>query len=258
MFCKDWLRLRLTGEVATDPTEASASFTDVHTQRWSAAAFEHYGLTEFADRHPPILDSAEIAGTVTAEAAALTGLRVGTPVATGAHDVAAAAFGLGAITPGAVSIVMGTFSINQVITDHPHSDSRWQARAFLRAGQWLAMSTSAASASNLEWFAKTLHPGVLAVLGTELAANTGEDLPIYLPFLRGSPHGSRPSGTFLGLRPHHTRADLLRALLEGVVLNHRTHLDYLRPHFPFTARRAWPVVAHGVHSGRRCWRTGWT
>ncbi|MCP3804474.1 carbohydrate kinase [Allokutzneria sp. A3M-2-11 16] len=233
LFCKDWLRLRLTGVVATDPTEASASFTDVHTQRWSPAAFEHYGLAELADRHPPILDSAAVAGTVTAEAAALTGLRVGTLVATGAHDVDAAALGLGAITPGAVSIVMGTFSINQVVADHPHTDHRWQARAFLQAGRWLAMSTSAASASNLEWFAKTLWPGVLAVLEEEVAASTTEDLPIYLPFLRGSPDGSRPSGTFLGLRAHHTRGDLLRALLEGVVLNHRTHLDALRSAFPF-------------------------
>ncbi|MCO1579309.1 carbohydrate kinase [Crossiella sp. SN42] len=242
LFCKDWLRLGLTGEVATDPTEASASFTDVHSQRYSPAAFELYGLTELADKQPPILGSAEIAGRVTAAAAELTGLRAGTPVVTGAHDVDAAALGLGAVTPGAVSMVMGTFSINQVVTDTVRLDHRWQARAFLRSGQWLAMSTSPASSSNLEWFVRTLCPEAahgedpFAFVAAEVAASTRPDLPLYLPFLFGAPvdPGPAASAGFLGVRGWHTRGDLLRALWEGVALNHRTHLSALREAFPFT------------------------
>ncbi|WHT19076.1 carbohydrate kinase [Crossiella sp. CA-258035] len=242
LFCKDWLRLGLTGEVATDPTEASASFTDVHSQRYSPAAFELYGLTELADKQPPILGSAEVAGRVTAAAAGLTGLRAGTPVATGAHDVDAAALGMGAVTPGAVSVVMGTFSINQVVTDTVRLDHRWQARAFLRSGQWLAMSTSPASSSNLEWFVRTLCPEAatgedpFAFVTAEVATSIRADLPLYLPFLFGAPvdPGPAASAGFLGVRGWHTRGDLLRALWEGVALNHRTHLSALREAFPFT------------------------
>lgn len=243
LFCKDWLRLRLTGEVATDPTEASASFTDVRTQRYSSEAFARFGLTELADRQPPILGSAEIAGRITASAAELTGLPAGVPVVTGAHDVDAGALGMGAVTPGAVSLVMGTFSINQVVTDTVRVDHRWQARAFLRPGHWLAMSTSPASSSNLEWFVRTLCPesatgeDPFAFVAEEVAASTGQDLPLYLPFLYGAPTpepGPAASGAFLGLRGWHTRGDVLRALWEGVVLNHRAHLDALRSAFPFT------------------------
>ncbi|MGO1050496.1 FGGY-family carbohydrate kinase [Crossiella sp. CA198] len=243
LFCKDWLRLGLTGEVATDPTEASASFTDVRTHRYSPAAFELYGLTGLAGKQPPILGSTEIAGRVTATAAGLTGLRAGTPVVTGAHDVDAGALGMGAVTPGAASIVMGTFSINQVVTDEIRLDHRWQARAFLRPGHWLAMSTSPASSSNLEWFVRTLCPEAATgsadpfeFVAAEIAASTRPDLPLYLPFLFGAPveHGPAASAGFLGLRGWHTRGDLLRALCEGVALNHRTHLSALRSAFPIT------------------------
>ncbi|MBP2475982.1 L-xylulokinase [Crossiella equi] len=248
LFCKDWLRLCLTGEPATDPTEASASFTDVRTQAYSEAALALYGLAALAGKQPPILPSAAVAGRVTARAAGATGLPEGTPVATGAHDVDAGALGMGAVTPGAASIVMGTFSINQVVTDEVHLDHRWQARTFLHPGHWLAMSTSPASSSNLEWLVRTLcpeaatasaeaHGDPFAFVAAEVESSTRDDLPFYLPFLFGAPHptpGPAASGTFLGLRGWHTRGDLLRALWEGVALNHRTHLHALREAFPFT------------------------
>lgn len=246
LFCKDWLRLKLTGEVATDATEASASFTDVHTQTYSPTAFGLYDVPGIADRLPPLLGSAEPAGVVTAAAAAVTGLRVGTPVVTGAHDVDAAALGMGAVGAGDVSLVMGTFSINQVVSDQVRLDHRWQARAFLRPGQWLNMSTSPASSSNLDWFVRTLcgtdaardeaagRP--YAFVAEEAAAAVSPDDAdplVFLPFLYGSPLdiGAQAAGGFYGMRGWHTRGHLLLALMEGVVLNHRWHLDALRSAF---------------------------
>ncbi|GAA1722514.1 FGGY-family carbohydrate kinase [Fodinicola feengrottensis] len=245
LFCKDWLRLRLTGEVATDPTEASASFTDVHTQAYSDQAIGLYAVPGISDRLPPLLASAAPAGAVTEAAAAATGLRAGTPVVTGAHDVDAAALGMGAVGAGDVSIVMGTFSINQVISDQVRLDHRWQARAFLRPGQWLNMSTSPASSTNLDWFVRTLGSGMsYDEVGQEavaaLAAGDDADPLIFLPFLYGSPLdlGARAAGGFHGMRGWHTRGHLLLALMEGIVFNHRWHLDALRSAFPLapTAR----------------------
>lgn len=242
LFCKDWLRLRLTGEVATDPTEACASFTDVHTQRYSPAAFTLYGLDAVAGKVPPIVGSAQVAGKVTAVAAAETGLAEGTPVVTGAHDVDAAAVGMGAVDVGAVSVLMGTFSINQVISDEVRPDHRWQVRSYLRPGQWLNMSTSPASSTNLEWFVRTFcradfdaaraagDPyGFVAAEAAD--ADDGDDPVVFLPFLYGSPYGSDASAAFVGLRGWHRRSHLLRALLEGIVFNHRTHLDALASAF---------------------------
>jgi len=242
LFCKDWLRLRLTGEVATDPTEASASFTDVHSQAYSADAFALYGLDAVAAKVPPIVASADVAGKVAAAAAAETGLPAGTPVVAGAHDVDAAALGMGAVAVGAVSMMMGTFSINQVVSADVRLGHRWQARSFLRRGQWLNMSTSPASSTNLEWFVRTLcrdsfergraNGDPYGFVAAEVAAvDDGDDPVVFLPFLFGSPYGADASAAFVGLRGWHTRGHLLRALLEGIVFNHRTHLDALRTAF---------------------------
>jgi L-xylulokinase len=236
LFCKDWLRLRLTGEAATDPTDASASFTDVTSQGYSPEALSLYGLSGIVDNLPPILGPAQVAGRVTAAAAAETGLAPGTPVVAGAHDVDAAALGLGAVHPGAVSVVMGTFAINQVVAPDIRLDHRWQARNFLERGAWLHMSTSPSSASNLDWAVRILgpydadgHPDFAAAVAAGFAADPG-NAPIFLPFLYGSAHGA-VGASFAQVRGEHGRADLLRAVLDGVVFSHRTHLDALRTRF---------------------------
>jgi L-xylulokinase len=235
LFCKDWIRLRLTGEVATDPTDASAAFTGVDTQQWSPAALDLFDLADAAVKLPPILGSAAIAGTVKANAA---GLAEGIPVITGAHDVDAAAIGIGAATVGAASLVLGTYSINQILSDKPITDSRWQARAFVQPGRWLHMSTSPAGAVCLDWAVRRLgpytatgEPDVEAAVAEAFAGGDTRDLPLFLPFLYGSPHGPDVEGAWLGLRGRHDRGDLLAAVVEGVAFNHRTHVDALREAF---------------------------
>jgi L-xylulokinase len=257
LFCKDWLRLQLTGEIGTDPTEASASFTSVRSAVAGRAEYDDgvldlFDLRQVADKRPPIHGSTEVVGAVTAAAAELTGLSAGTPVICGSHDVDAAAVGLGAVHPGALSIVAGTFSINQVVSTDLHTDYRWQARAFLQPGQLLNMSTSPASASTLDWFVRRLV-GVdsFDFVGDEVAAvlDDPSDL-LFLPYLYGSPMLPHATGGFVGLQGWHTRAHLLRALMEGVVCNHRLHIDALGSAFELS-----PVVratGGGMRSG--VWR----
>jgi L-xylulokinase len=240
LFCKDWLRLRLTGLPATDQTDASASFTAVKDQAYSLDALGLYDLGFCAEKLPSILRPDQVAGRVTERAAAETGLAPGTPVVTGAHDVDAAALGMGAVAPGAVSIVMGTFSINQVVAADFRLDHRWQARSFLTPGSWLHMSTSPSSASNLDWAVRLLgpygadgRPDFPAAVAAG-SATPAADAPVFLPFLYGSPHGEAIGASFAGVRGWHTREHLLRAVLDGVVFNHRTHLDALREAFPLS------------------------
>lgn len=241
--CKDVIKLRLTGEVATDPTEASTAFCDVRTQAYSAEALAVYGLEDCASMLAPVVGCTEVMGTVTQEAARLTGLAPGTPVVSGLHDVDASAIGIGSLEPGQLAMVAGTASINEVISDQPIVDERWFCRNFVRPGQWMNMSLSLASAGNLEWFVQRLcHADYVAAMSRgedpfafverEIAAVADEpDDVLFLPFLYGSPHGAAASGTFLGMRGWHNRGHLLRAVLEGVVFNHRTHVDALRDAF---------------------------
>ncbi|MGN6550837.1 MAG: FGGY-family carbohydrate kinase, partial [Pararhizobium sp.] len=236
-FCKDWLRFCLTGEIAIDLTEASTGFTDLDRQDYSGEALALYGLEEIAPALPPILESDSPAGTVTAEAARATGLIEGTPVAAGLHDVTAAAVGMGNLDPGDLTITAGTFSINEVLSDRPAIDRnphgpRWSCRSGVRRGTWMNMSISPASSSNLEWVVKQLgedNPAaLLSGMETELdRAAASPASVIYHPFLYGSPHGSPDSAAFFGLKAWHGRAEMLQAVLEGIVFNHRTHVDAL-------------------------------
>lgn len=245
LSCKDWLRLRLTGAVATDPTDASASFTDMRCGGYSPKLLDMYGLGALSGMLPNVLACDAVSGTVTREAAALTGLTAGTPVVTGVHDVDAAAIGIGCTTPGELCLIAGSFSINQVVSERPVVDPRWQVRHFVRPGQWMTMSTSPASVANLEWFLRVTGTpaehgdGGHEAIGREVEAHLdGPSEVLFHPFVYGSPHPHPTSGTFLGLRGWHGRGHLLRALMEGVVLNHRWHVGALCSKLPISGAAA--------------------
>lgn len=245
LSAKDYVRARMTGVAATDFSEASVSFTDVRTQCYSADVVEILGLSGLRHLLPPVVASCSVAGELTAEAAEALGLAVGTPVAAGAHDVDCAALGTGAHKPGMLSLVAGTYSINQVVTDAPLTSPAWACRNFVTPGQWLAMAVSPASATNLEWFVSRLLDGWTSpgtrdpfdALVEEVRATTAPSEIYYMPYLFGSPTGPLPSATLLGLRGWHSRGDVVRAILEGVAFNHRLHVDALAAAFPIQATR---------------------
>ena len=243
LSCKDWLRLRLTGTIGTDRTEASTAFTDVRTQEYDRGALRLFGLGALWDALPPVAGSAEVVGRVTAEAAGATGLAQGTPVAAGLHDVTASALGIGAHVEGMAGIVAGTYSINEVVSDAPRTDPRWLCRNAVTPGRWNAMAISPASTANYDWFLDALcaaepRDGLYDRLAREVdAALERPAAPMFHPYLYGSPHGPEASAGFLGLRGWHDRGDLLRAVLEGIAFNHRLHVDALRDGFAFAEAR---------------------
>jgi L-xylulokinase len=248
-FCKDWLKYRLTGRITTDPTEASAGFTNADTQRFDPELMEVFGVPDKFDALPEIVGSYEVTGEVTPEAAEATGLAAGTPVVSGLHDCTASAAGSGGVRPGQLTMIAGTFSINEVITNAPVRDPRIFCRNWVEPGQYMNMGNSAASATNLEWFVNQLAAveaeqarkaglSPYAFAGEEVAAVAGDPSRVlFLPFLYGSPDRPDATAVFFGLKAWHTRGHLLRALFEGVAFNHRTHVDALRDHAEVTEAR---------------------
>ncbi|WP_144138296.1 FGGY-family carbohydrate kinase [Paraburkholderia sp. BCC1884] len=244
LFCKDWLRSCLTGVFATDPTEASSSFTDVNTQAYSDDVMALYGLTPIRRALPDIVPSAAQAGRVTALAAALTGLKEGTPVACGMHDVTSSAVGMSHTEPGVLSVTAGTFSINEILSDRPRLDPRWSCRNGTRPGQWMNMSISPASSSNVDWALRELFHheaqeaarsgrSLFDLIGDEVQAAFDEPSSVmFHPFLFGSPFEQPASASFFGMRSWHRRGHLARAVLEGMVFNHRWHIEALTKTFP--------------------------
>lgn len=249
LACKDWLRFCLSGTIGTDLTEASTSFTEVRSQAYADGILGIFGLEGLACALPAVARPDEVIGTVTREAATLTGLVEGTPVVAGLHDVTASSLGAAGYGVGTVAIVAGTYSINETVSTAPQVDKDWFCRNGLRLGEWNNMSISPASAANYDWFLDTLcaeerksaetdGQSIHALMAGEVEAALDRTSTVFFhPYLFGSPHGALPSASFIGLRGWHDRGDMLRAVIEGIAFNHRVHVDALRRGFsPSEAR----------------------
>lgn len=243
LACKDWLRFCLTGTIGTDLTEASTSFTEVRSQGYAPDILPLFGLGALGHALPAVARPDEVVGHVTEAAARRTGLRPGTPVVAGLHDVTASALGIGGHGAGRVAIVAGTYSINETVSAAPKVDPRWFCRNGLRPGEWNNMAISPASAANYDWFldrlcgperraAEAEGASIHARIAPEIAAAMERPSTLlFHPYLYGSPHGAAASAGFLGLRGWHDRGDMLRAVIEGIAFNHRLHVDALREGF---------------------------
>ncbi len=242
LMVKDYIKYRLTGEITGDYTDMSAtSLMDVRNKCYSRELMDLYDLSEAYDALPPLKHSSEVVGQVTSAASQETGLAVGTPVVGGLFDVDASAIGAGAININQACLVMGSWSINEVITKDPIVDpSLFMTTLFADPNLFLTIEGSATSATNLEWFvnqccgderaeAKRRGISVYEVCNEEVASlPPGSTNIIFHPFLFGSNVQPSARAGFYGVGGWHTRAHLLRALYEGVVFGHLNHIEKLR------------------------------
>lgn len=226
---KDYILLRLTGELATDPSDAhSTAMTETGGGQWSARLCALAGIDPAL--MPPIRPSTEIAGRLTAKAAEATGLAAGTPVATGAGDVAALAVGCGIVETGRIAITLGTAGhvVAEATAPRPMPDAGlWQIPHGVFGRQlWLGLIMS--GGLSLSWFRSVLAHDAPPDFKTleRLAAGipAGSDGATFLPFLEGAatPY-NRPDarGAFLGLSSAHRTGHMVRAVMEGVAFNAR-------------------------------------
>jgi len=230
---KDYVRYCLTGEYATEVSDASGtSLFDVVHRSWAYEMVDRLGL----DRSilPAVYESSDITGTVTGAAAQATGLKAGTPVVGGGGDQASSAVGNGIVEPGIVSCTLGTSGVVFAHMDSPAYDPDGRVHTFCHAvrGAWHVMGVTQGAGLSLQWFRNQLAPGVnYDQLTAEAAtAPAGAHGLFWLPYLMGerTPHldaGAR--GGWIGLTAKHSRADLIRALLEGVSYSQKDCLDLI-------------------------------
>ena len=232
MLPKDYVRYQLTGDRATDMADASGTLLlDVANRRWSQEMLEAAEIDR--DWLPALYESTDVCGKVSARAAAATGLKAGTPVVAGAGDQAAGATGMGIVTPGAVSATIGTSGVVFAATDAPALDRKGRLHTFCHAipGRWHVMGVTQAAGLSLRWFRDQFGAGSedgrdpYERLTEEAAtAPPGCNGLLFTPYLMGerTPHlDPRARGAFLGLTASHTRADVIRAILEGVAFSLR-------------------------------------
>ena len=228
---KDWLRLRLTGEVATDPSDASATLLyDLASDYWAKDVLDALDLR--LDFLAPIRESSEICGLVSESAAAGWSLRPNVPVVAGAADTAAAALASGVLEPGAVQLTLGTGG--QIVAPRTRVAIDPTARTHLyRAAapeRWYAMAAILNAGLALEWVLATLGATWDDLYREAFATPAGSDGVTFLPHISGerTPHfDATARGAWVGLQISHGRGHLLRASLEGVAFAMRQALDAL-------------------------------
>ncbi len=241
---KDYVRYKLSGGFFGDVSDASGtSLFDVGARAWSdemLAALEipHAWL-------PTVTESPVASSAVSAEAAALTGLVAGTPIAAGGGDQAAGAVGMGIVRPGLVSLQLGTSGVIFAAAERYAPEPQGRLHAFCHAvpGQWHWMGVMLSAAGSFRWYRDALGEAAQAKAAaegrdvydvlTESAASVpaGSEGLFFLPYLTGerTPHPDPDArGAFVGLTVRHTQAHMTRAVLEGVSYGLRDSLELMR------------------------------
>jgi xylulokinase len=220
---KDYVRMRLCGERASDVSDASGTLLlDVAARRWSEEVLAALSIER--DFLPPLHESPALIGR-TAD---------GVPVAAGAGDQAAGAVGVGVDRPGPVSVVLGTSGVVFAAQERFAADPRARVQVFCHAvpDAWHAMGVMQSAAGSLGWFRDTAAPGAAYedLVASAAAWPPGTEGLLFLPYLAGerTPHADPDArGAFVGLSLRHDRGALVRAVLEGVAFGLRDSLDLL-------------------------------
>jgi xylulokinase len=231
---KDWMRLRLTCEAFSEPSDASATLLyDLRVDSWARQIVEALGLR--ADLLPPLVASGSCAGKLGREAAGFFGLPAGLPVAAGAGDTAAALLGSGLLEPGCVQLTVGTGA--QILTPRgsPVPDSHLRTHLYRTAlrhpsGRYYSMAAMQNAGLALEWTLKVLGASWEEAYGEAFSVPAGAGGVTFLPYLSGerTPHlDPYARGAWTGLGLAHGRAHLLRAAFEGVAFALREGLEAL-------------------------------
>ena len=218
---KDYVRLRLCGEHATDVSDASGTLLlDVAGRRWSDEVLSALALDKAW--LAPVLESPAVTGSTPD----------GVPVAAGGGDQAAGALGVGVDRPGPLSVVLGTSGVVFAALDAFAADPAARVHAFCHAvpGAWHAMGVTLSAAGSLRWLRDIVAPGVPydELLAQAQSWPAGTEGLVFLPYLVGerTPHADPDArGAFAGLSIRHNRGALVRAVLEGVAFALRDSLD---------------------------------
>jgi len=241
---KDYIRFELTGEYATEVSDASGtSLLNVPNRQWSEPVCRALDIA--LETLPRVYESFEVSGQISQRGAQATGLKMGTPVVGGGGDQAAGAVGNGIVRSGIISVASGTSGVVFAFADTPTVDPQLRMHTFCHAvpNKWHVMGVMLSAGGSLRWYRDTFCNQEKAVAGlmnldpyeliTREAASApaGSEGLLFLPYLTGerTPHPDPLArGAFVGLTVRHTKAHLARAVLEGVSFGLRDSLEIMK------------------------------
>jgi len=231
---KDYIRLKLSGDKASDVADSSGTLLfDVQNRRWSDEMLSAFEIDK--SFLPKVYESIEVTGKVSAQGASETGLREGTLVVAGAGDNAAGAIGMGITHAGTVSATIGTSGVVFAVTDAPKIDLKGRIHTLCHAipGRWHNTGVTLAAGLSLKWFRENFGEGKSYddLVNDAAKISSGADGAIWLPYLMGerTPHlDATARAAFVGLTASHTKAHLTRAVLEGVAFSLRDSFEIFK------------------------------
>jgi xylulokinase len=241
---KDYVRFLLTGEYATEVSDASGmSLLDVEKRAWSKEMLSALDIpTAWL---PTCTESDQVSGRISESAAKATGLRVGTPVVGGGGDQAAQAVGSGIVTSGVISVTSGTSGVVFAHSDHYAAEPQGRLHAFCHAvpGKWHYMGVMLSAGGSFRWLRDAIgdvEKTAAQLIGVDpyelltqeaAAAPVGSEGLLFLPYLTGerTPYPDpQARGAFVGLTLRHGKAHLVRSVLEGVSFGLRDSLELIK------------------------------
>lgn len=231
---KDYIRLKLSGDKASDVADSSGTLLfDVPHRKWSSemlSAFEIDG-----EMLPKVYESTEVTGKVSKKAADETGLKAGTLLVAGAGDNAAGAIGMGITKKGKTSATIGTSGVIFAVTDAPKLDLKGRIHTLCHAipNRWHNTGVTLAAGLSFKWFRENFGDGrsYHELVNEAEKISSGSDGAIWLPYLMGerTPHlDPNARAAFVGLTANHTKGHLTRAVLEGVAFSLRDSLEIFK------------------------------
>ena len=237
----DYIRFKLTDQPFAEATDYSGSnLMNIKDVCFDRELLKEYGLEDLFDALPPLKYSTDFCGGVSKQASEKTGLKEGTPLAGGMFDIDACAIAMEITNDEKICVIAGTWSINEYISKQPVlNKSVMMNSLYCIPGYYLIEECSPTSASNYEWFlemflteekqkAKEADKNIFEYCD-ELAEKVAPDDQniIFLPYIYGSNYNPKAKASFIGLDSHHTRPQIIRAVLEGIVFCHMVHLEKL-------------------------------
>lgn len=241
---KDYIRFRMTGDYATDLSDASGMLlVDVKRRRWSEELLKVLNIPR--EMLPSLYESEDVTGAIARSAADELGLAPGTPVVAGAGDQAAGAIGTGVVRRGVVTSTIGTSGVLFAYSDILPKDSQGRLHAFCHAvrGRWHSMGAVLCAGGSLSWYcdvfarneskvAECPDSDVYKLLSEQAeTAPSGSEGLLFLPYLTGEriPHDDpHARGAWIGITPRHSRKHFVRSIMEGTVYAMRDSLEIMR------------------------------
>lgn len=228
---KDYIRLKLSGDKASDVADSSGTLLfDVQNRKWSNEMLSVFEIDKKI--LPKVYESIEITGTVSESTANETGLKAGTPIIAGAGDNAAGAIGMGIVGVGKVSATIGTSGVIFAVSDAPRLDLQGRIHTLCHAipNRWHNTGVTLAAGLSFKWFRENFGDGKSydELVNEAAKIPSGSDGLIWLPYLMGerTPHlDPNARAAFVGITASHTKPHFTRAVLEGVAFSLRDSLE---------------------------------